>query len=86
MILNSPAAEARPESLRQGYEPPVVPPEPGASGSLARTFEAGGIDFSIESAIVPEPCNDGSAPEVPGGPYLLFVGMPSAFVSLTGTP
>jgi len=54
----------------QGYDPPADPAEPGiASGSLASTWETGGIDFSDVFPIEDEPDDDESlVPAVPGGP------------------
>jgi len=60
----------------QGDDPPADPAEPGiASGSLASTWEAGGIDFSNALAIEGEPeeedePDDDESPvlAVPGGP------------------
>jgi hypothetical protein len=54
----------------QGDDPPADPAEPGiASGSLASTWETGGIDFSIAFPIADEPDDDESpVPVVPGGP------------------
>jgi len=54
----------------QGDDPPADPAEPGiASGSLASTWETGGIDFSNAFPIEDEPDDDESlVPAVPGGP------------------
>jgi len=60
----------------QGYDPPADPGEPGiASGSLASTWETGGVDFSNALAIEDEPeeedepdDDESLVPAVPGGP------------------